>query len=67
MKQAKPIAITVLIVLAVVVMLQNTEAVETRILFASVIMPRAILLVVTLALGFGIGILVSGRWTRKKT
>ena len=42
----------VLVILAVIVVIQNTEPVETRLLFASVTMPRAMLLAGTAGLGF---------------
>lgn len=50
------IAVSVIVVL--IVLLQNTDPVQTRILFATVSMPRAVLLVVMLALGFVLGLLV---------
>lgn len=39
-------------ILIIIVVLQNSEPVETRLLFASVTMPRAALLVGTAAAGF---------------
>lgn len=42
----------VLVTLVIIVVLQNTEPVETRLLFASVTMPRAALLAGTTAVGF---------------
>lgn len=48
-----------------IVALQNTEAVETHILFATVTMPRAVLLLTTLVIGFASGILMSLIWMRK--
>ena len=47
-------------VLVLVVVLQNTGSVETRILFATVTMPRAVLLFVTLLAGFVLGLVASG-------
>jgi lipopolysaccharide assembly protein A len=44
-----------------IVILQNTEPVETRVLFLSVTMPRAVLLLVTTVIGFLLGILWSVR------
>lgn len=49
----------ILAILATVIVLQNTETVETKILFISVAMPRALLLLVATALGFGLGSLVT--------
>lgn len=55
------IAAVVLLALVVVLVLQNTEPVETRFLFATVSMPRALLLVLTLLVGFALGLLAA-RW-----
>ncbi len=49
----------ILAVLIVIIALQNTESVETRLLFATVTMPRAILLFTTAAIGFGMGVLTT--------
>jgi uncharacterized integral membrane protein len=53
------IALAVVVVLILVV--QNTAEVETRILFATVTMPRAVLLVVMLAVGYVLGLLTAVR------
>lgn len=66
MKKTRLIVMLVLAVLVVIVLLQNTEAVETRLLFATVIMPRALLLFTTALVGFALGILVSLMWIRKQ-
>ncbi len=42
----------ILAVVLVIVGLQNTEVVETRILFATVAMPRAVLLILAALIGF---------------
>ena len=49
----------VLVVLALVWALQNRAPVTTRFLFISVDMPQAALLVLTLLVGMGIGLLVA--------
>ena len=59
MQKVKLISILVLVSISLVIVLQNTEPVVTRILFASIIMPRAILLFTTTILGFALGVLVS--------
>ena len=59
MRQARLIAAVVLAVLVVIVVLQNTEAVETRLLFATVTMPRAVLLLTTALVGFAMGVLTA--------
>lgn len=52
MKKAKVILIIVILLLALVVFLQNTEAVETKFLFMRFTMPRVLLLLLTFTLGF---------------
>ena len=59
--KGKLIVAAVLAVLVLIVVLQNTEAVETRILFLTLTMPRAALLFGTLIVGFVLGLLTSTR------
>ena len=66
MKKLRLIVTLVLAVLVVIVVLQNTDAVETRLLFATVTMPRAVLLLTTALIGFAVGILTSLVWMRKQ-
>jgi len=49
----------VLILLVLVVLFQNREPVETRILFVSIVLPRAALLGMTLLIGMAAGVLLS--------
>ena len=65
MSRFKMICIAVLTILGVIIILQNTEQVETKILFLSISMPRAILLMGTTLIGFALGILVSFFFQRK--
>lgn len=65
MKQVKLILAIVLAVLGTVIILQNTASVETELLFVTVTMPRAVLLFVTLIIGFLSGVLVSLIFARK--
>jgi uncharacterized integral membrane protein len=58
------IAILALVVLIVV--LQNTDSVDTRILFVTLTMPRAALLFGTLVVGFIIGIFTAGKLIGRK-
>lgn len=46
-----------LAVIALIIALQNTSPVETRLLFATVTMPAALLLLCTLVLGVIVGII----------
>ena len=66
MKQAKIVAITILAALGLIIVLQNTQSVETRILFVTITMPRAVLLFGTTLIGFVVGVLASLRMQRKK-
>jgi uncharacterized integral membrane protein len=59
MAKVKLLATVVLAVLGMIVVLQNTEPVNTRILFWSITMPRAILLVGTSLIGFAVGVLTT--------
>ncbi len=63
----KLIALIVVAVLAIVIFLQNTEVVEARILLLTIQMSRALLLMLTFALGLLTGILITTNFLRKKT
>ena len=65
MNKLKIILITVVALLTLIVVLQNTEGVETKILFLTITMPRAALLFGTFLIGFGLGVLAAGRLMRK--
>ena len=65
MRKVKLIAIVVVSILAVVILLQNTESVQTRILFTTVQMSHALLMMLMFALGFIVGILVPTLFLRK--
>jgi uncharacterized integral membrane protein len=65
MKKVKLIAIIVISILAFIIFLQNTESVETRILFMKVAMPRAILLISTFLVGFVAGTITTSLLLRK--
>ncbi len=56
----KIVGIAVVVLIVVIVVLQNTQAVETKLLFLSVTMPNAALLFGTLVIGFAIGVLTAG-------
>lgn len=61
MKSLKNIIAAVLILLTIIVVLQNTESVETSLLFATVSMPRALLLLITLLVGVVVGLVLGTR------
>ena len=67
MKRIKKIGILVLALFIGIVVLQNTESVQTKILFLTITMPRAVLLFLTALIGFIIGILSSWRMGRKES
>lgn len=58
-KKSGLITILVLTLIVTIIVLQNTHSVETHILFVTITMPRALLLLLTLAFGFIAGIIVS--------
>jgi uncharacterized integral membrane protein len=60
-RRLKLAGIALVAILVLIIVLQNTEAVHTDILFFSMTMPRAVLLFGTLAIGFVLGILASFR------
>ena len=59
MQKVKLIILLVLAALAIILVLQNTQAVDTRLFFVTVTMPRAALLILTLLMGFACGILTA--------
>ena len=59
MVKAKLIAALTLVAVVIVVVLQNTQPVETKFLFMTMIMPRAALLGITLLIGIAAGILLA--------
>ena len=56
----KMVGIAVIVLIVLIVVLQNTQAVETKLLFLTVTMPNAALLFGTLIIGFAIGVLTAG-------
>jgi uncharacterized membrane protein YciS (DUF1049 family) len=70
MKKVKMIIVLVISLIAVTVFFQNTEIVETRLLFAKIAMPRFLLLISTFIMGFIVGLITMSyfqRRSRKKT
>ncbi|MFC1783236.1 LapA family protein [Planctomycetota bacterium] len=65
MGKIRNVIIVLLVVLAVIVILQNTQTVETKLLFVTVTMPRALLLMVTFLVGLAVGFILSGFWFKK--
>ena len=65
MAHIKLILSVIVAVLGLIIVLQNTESVQTRFFFWSVTMPRAVLIVGTMMIGFALGTVVSYLLTRK--
>ena len=65
MKRLKMFGTLTLVVLILIVVFQNVQQVETHFLFASVKMPRALLLLVTLLIGFVLGTVFAGKLRKK--
>lgn len=59
MVKFKLITALTLIILVLIVIFQNTQPVETRVLFVAITMPRAALLGITLLVGMAIGMLLA--------
>jgi len=51
--------VALIAILVVIIVFQNTETVRTRLLFASIEMPRALLLIITLIVGFAVGVVTT--------
>lgn len=66
MKSPKNIALAVLVLLVIIVVFQNTTVVDTKILFVTISMPRALLLFLTLLIGVLVGLLVGNRRGKSK-
>ncbi|MFO7901765.1 MAG: LapA family protein [Pirellulaceae bacterium] len=56
----KIVGIAVIVLIVVIVVFQNTQSVDTKLLFVTVTMPNAALLFGTLIIGFAIGALTAG-------
>lgn len=60
LNKLKVVGIAIVALLVVIVVLQNTQSVETSFLFFTVTMPNAALLSGTLVIGFVMGVLLAG-------
>jgi uncharacterized integral membrane protein len=65
MKKAKIVVIILICILALIVSLQNTKAVETKLLFMTISMPRVLLLMLTFIMGFIAGLITASYILRK--
>lgn len=66
MTRVKLVFSSILAILVLIIVLQNTEPVETKILFFSITMPRAVFLVGTTLTGFALGVLASFIMSRSR-
>lgn len=64
-KKVKMIATVVLSILALVIILQNVQSVETKLLFIKVSMPQAFLLLLIFLLGFVVGAISTLKFSKK--
>lgn len=60
-QKLKITGVALLALVVLIVVLQNTQTVDTRVLFMTVSMPRAALLFGALVVGFILGIFAAGR------
>lgn len=65
MEKLKLIGALIGVVLLIIVILQNTEDVDTRILFVTISMPRALLIFISALIGAAVG-MVAGTILNKK-
>ena len=65
MRKVKLVVIVVVSILTIIILVQNTEPVQARILLAGVQMSLALLMMLTFFLGFVVGILVPTYFLRK--
>ena len=66
MRNFKLVIASLLAVLVAIVVVQNREQVATHILFATVMMPHAILLFITAAAGFALGVILTMSLSTKR-
>jgi uncharacterized integral membrane protein len=59
MRDLKLITASILAILVAVLVIQNTEPVETHLLFGTVAMPHAVLIFISSAAGFALGVLLT--------
>jgi uncharacterized integral membrane protein len=59
MRNLKLITASLLAILVAIVVVQNRDPVATHVLFVTVVMPLAILLFITAAAGFALGVLLT--------
>ena len=66
MRDLKLITASILAILVAVLVFQNTEPVETHLLFGTVAMPHAVLIFISSAAGFALGVLLTMSLSSKR-
>ena len=66
MRNFKLIAASCLAILVAIIVVQNRDPVATHLLFATLVMPQAILLFITAAAGFALGVLLTMSLSTKR-
>lgn len=66
MKKAKLIIILILAILTAIIILQNLDPVDTKVLFITISMPRALFIALTWLVGLICGILIPLQWKHRK-
>jgi uncharacterized integral membrane protein len=66
MRNFKIITASVLAILVAIIVVQNREPVATHLLFATVVMPHAVLLFITAAAGLALGLLLALSVNKKR-
>jgi uncharacterized integral membrane protein len=66
MQKMRIITMIVVCLLIMIVILQNTQAVETKLLFAHITMPRALLLIITFLSGLVTGLIIAAHLSARK-
>ena len=65
MRKAKIIVILIVSLLSLIVFIQNRQAVDTKLLFVTVTMPLALLLIITFIMGSILGLIIASYVLRK--
>jgi uncharacterized integral membrane protein len=66
MRNLKIITASILAILVAIMVIQNREPVATHLLFATVVMPHAVLLFITAAAGLALGVLIALLLNKKR-
>jgi uncharacterized integral membrane protein len=59
MRKARIVVILIILLLSLIVFIQNRQAVDTRLLFATITMPLVLLLILTFIMGSILGLVIA--------